>query len=75
MRSCEIRAKASAQELRANRQQPYVWKPAVFHQWGTTDKHGSEEGAIAVTMGLVELENGRIMKMDPAEIRFTDRPE
>ena len=75
MRQCEIRAKASPQELRGHPQQPYVWRKATFHQWGVTDKHGGEEVSIPLTIGIVELENGRVMKMDPADIRFTGEPE
>ena len=40
-----------------------------FHKWGK-DFEEFESGAVEMTVAIVELENGRIWKLDPNLIQF-----
>jgi hypothetical protein len=44
----------------------------VFHQWGTSVK-GCGEGDGNYTIGIVELENGKIIEPLPENVQFIDK--
>lgn len=42
---------------------------ALFHEWGL-DYHEFEEGGCSFTVGVLELDNGQIILIEAAHIRF-----
>lgn len=48
--------------------------PATFHMWGHRIIEDSN-GIYSYTVGIVELEDGKVMSLIPDEIMFLDKPE
>jgi|GEM_PF-2819991 len=44
---------------------------ATFHQWGLEDS-GDLENGFAVSVAIVEIDNGEINTLYPADVRFVD---
>lgn len=42
----------------------------VFHQWGSKVGYGEGDQPFSVTFGVVELENGEVKEVPPANIVF-----
>lgn len=74
LRPCEITLTIDKHEVK---------KQGWFHCWESFAKTvgesalrgGPAAGQIAFTLGIVELENGNVIRVWPWQVRFTDRVE
>ena len=70
-------------EVTLTRDKEEVKKQGWFHRWEdfaetvgeSALRGGPAAGQIAFTLGIVELENGSVIRVRPWQVRFTDRAE
>ena len=74
LRPCEVTLTIDKQEVK---------KQGWFHCWEdfaetvgeSALRGGPAAGQISFTLGIVELENGNVIRVRPWQVRFTDRVE
>ncbi len=74
MRKCLVKLTEMVYDTpRSGRPTP-VKKPGHFHQFGTEAQYSNVgDERISVTVAIVELEDGKVIKADPTDIEFLDK--
>lgn len=72
MRKCVIKVSKTVYDSAGTGRYQSVEEEATFHQFGTEAQYANDgDERIGITVAIVELKDGTVMKVEPTSVRFT----